>query len=95
MPYSHLPGHAVHCSYNGSKINSTVVSIFTSSYVFHWGDHFPSTPLRYPPSFDSRVVLYPGSKEVRDYFAWRQADSKCRRNSSVCISNFRADLEHI
>jgi hypothetical protein len=33
------------------------------------------TPLRYPPSFDSRVVLYPTEREIRDYFSWRQADS--------------------
>ena len=59
-----------------SKINSTVVSIFTSAYVFYWPTHFPNDPLRYPPSFDSRVVLYPGVQEVRDYFAWRQADSE-------------------
>lgn len=32
--------------------------------------------LRYPPSFDGRIVLYPSEKIVRDYFSWRQADSK-------------------
>ena len=59
-----------------SKINSTVVSIFTSSYVFHWPQYFPDAPLKHPPTFDGRVVLYPSAKEVRDYFSWRQADSK-------------------
>jgi tRNA(His) guanylyltransferase len=53
-----------------------VCSIFTSAYVFHWSTYFPDKPLRYPPTFDSRVVLYPGVQEVRDYFAWRQADSE-------------------
>lgn len=60
-----------------SKINSSIVSLFTSAYVFHWTRFFPNTPLLYPPSFDGRVVLYPNVKEVRDYFSWRQADSGC------------------
>jgi tRNA(His) guanylyltransferase len=58
-----------------SKINSTVVSIFTSAYVFYWPQYMTNTPMQYPPSFDGRVVLYPTEKEVRDYFSWRQADS--------------------
>ncbi|XP_006458971.1 hypothetical protein AGABI2DRAFT_200849 [Agaricus bisporus var. bisporus H97] len=58
-----------------SKILSTLTSQFTSSYVFHWTTYFPETPLQYPPSFDGRIVLYPTSKEVKDYFAWRQADT--------------------
>lgn len=58
-----------------SKINSAVASIFTATYLFYWPTCFPNTPLKYPPTFDSRVVLYPGEKEVRDYFSWRQADS--------------------
>ncbi|KIK02938.1 hypothetical protein K443DRAFT_677102 [Laccaria amethystina LaAM-08-1] len=58
-----------------SKIVSTLTSLFTSSYVFHWSLYFPDTPLVYPPSFDGRIVLYPRTKEVKDYFAWRQADT--------------------
>ncbi|KXN82986.1 putative tRNA(His) guanylyltransferase [Leucoagaricus sp. SymC.cos] len=58
-----------------SKILSTLTSQFTSSYVFHWSKYFPNTPLQYPPSFDGRIVLYPTEKEVKDYFAWRQADT--------------------
>jgi len=41
----------------------------------HWHTYFPDTPLSYPPSFDARIVLYPGIREVRDYFSWRQVDS--------------------
>lgn len=59
-----------------TKIVSTLTSYFTSCYVYHWNHYFPETPLRYPPSFDGRVVLYPLDKHVKDYFAWRQADSK-------------------
>ncbi|EJU01439.1 tRNAHis guanylyltransferase [Dacryopinax primogenitus] len=58
-----------------SKILSSILSILTAHYVFHWPDFFPETKLQYPPSFDARIVLYPGEQEVRDYFAWRQADT--------------------
>ena len=57
-----------------SKITSTIVSYFASSYVFHWAAFFPSTPLLYPPTFDARVVLYPSTANLRDYLSWRQAD---------------------
>lgn len=59
-----------------SKIMTTVVSLFTSSYVFNWSKYFPETQLKYPPSFDGRTILYPSSKEIRDYFSWRQVDSE-------------------
>ncbi|KAH9481879.1 tRNA(His) guanylyltransferase [Psilocybe cubensis] len=58
-----------------SKIVSTLTSLFTSSYVLNWPKYFPNTPLKYPPSFDGRIVLYPEEKHIRDYFAWRQADT--------------------
>ncbi|KAJ7651085.1 Thg1 C terminal domain-containing protein [Roridomyces roridus] len=58
-----------------SKIVSTLTSFFTSSYVFRWSTYFPDTPLKYPPSFDGRIVLYPSEREVRDYFSWRQTDT--------------------
>ncbi|CAE6406985.1 unnamed protein product [Rhizoctonia solani] len=58
-----------------SKIVSMLTSLFTSAYVFNWKTHFPDTELKYPPSFDGRVVIYPGRQEIRDYFSWRQADT--------------------
>ncbi|PPQ84001.1 hypothetical protein CVT25_000547 [Psilocybe cyanescens] len=58
-----------------SKIVSTLTSLFTSSFVFNWPKYFPDTPLQYLPSFDGRIVLYPEEKYIRDYFAWRQADT--------------------
>ena len=58
-----------------AKIISTITSLFTSCYVFYWKQYFPDTPMCYPPSFDGRIILYPTEREVRDYFAWRQADS--------------------
>ncbi|MDI1490248.1 MAG: tRNA-His guanylyltransferase [Ramalina farinacea] len=60
-----------------SKILTTVVSTFTSYYVYHWPTFFSgedqglSPPL---PSFDGRVVLYPSTKNIRDYLSWRQVD---------------------
>ena len=59
-----------------SKIMSNVVSYFSSCYVFYWSRFFNVQPLQYPPSFDSRVVLYPSDKNLRDYLSWRQADCK-------------------
>ncbi|KAI9431115.1 tRNAHis guanylyltransferase-domain-containing protein [Lactarius indigo] len=58
-----------------SKITSLLCSLFTSAYVMFWPQCFPDTRLRYAPSFDARIVLYPGAQEVRDYFSWRQADT--------------------
>ncbi|KAI6122343.1 Thg1 C terminal domain-containing protein [Pisolithus croceorrhizus] len=58
-----------------AKILTILTSYFTSCYVFHWSKYFPDTPMRYPPSFDGRIVLYPDERSVRDYFAWRQVDT--------------------
>ena len=56
---------------------TNVVSMFSSSFVFHWAKHFPGeVPLQYPPAFDGRVVLYPTDQNLRDYLSWRQADCK-------------------
>ena len=59
-----------------SKLISTLVSTFTSAYIFHWAQHFPSTPLEPDrlPSFDGRAVCYPTTANLRDYLSWRQAD---------------------
>lgn len=56
-----------------SKLMTSVSSLFTSAYVFHWPEYFPDS-IRYPPSFDGRVVLYPSDKNLVDYLSWRQAD---------------------
>lgn len=56
------------------KLMSYLNSLFTSSYVYFWKDYFHDVKLKYPPSFDSRVVLYPSNEELRDYLNWRQAD---------------------
>ena len=66
-----------------SKILTLLASLFTSCYIFNWQQYFPDTPLLYPPSFDGRIILYPGAQEVRDYFSWRQVDSKHDVNSKI------------
>ncbi|XP_018567778.1 probable tRNA(His) guanylyltransferase [Anoplophora glabripennis] len=57
-----------------SKIVTYLNSLFSSSYVFFWKEYFKDVKLKYPPSFDSRVVLYPSDENLRDYLSWRQAD---------------------
>lgn len=60
-----------------SKLLTYVVSQFTASYVMNWSKWFPEPKdaLRYAPSFDARVVLYPTDENLRDYLSWRQADT--------------------
>jgi tRNA(His) guanylyltransferase len=53
------------------------VSLFTSSFVFHWSTFFPTSPLVATnlPFFDGRVVCYPTDAAVKDYLRWRQVDA--------------------
>ena len=68
-----------------SKIITTMVSYFASSYVFHWSTHFGATPLKYPPTFDCRIVLYPTNQNLRDYLSWRQADCHINNLYNTCF----------
>lgn len=68
-----------------SKITTTLVSYFASSYVFHWSTFFPDTPLKYPPIFDCRIVLYPTNQNLRDYLSWRQADCHINNLYNTCF----------
>ncbi|CAI2375097.1 unnamed protein product [Moneuplotes crassus] len=56
------------------KILSTMVSHFTSAYIFNWCKFFPDQELEYPPTFDARIILYPTIENLMDYLSWRQAD---------------------
>lgn len=58
-----------------SKILSTVVSLFSAAYVTFWPKVMDGKELECIPSFDGRLVLYPTTKHLRDYLAWRQADT--------------------
>ncbi|XP_039259205.1 putative tRNA(His) guanylyltransferase [Styela clava] len=74
-----------------SKLSSTVVSQFSSSYTFHWTKYFPNQKLLYPPVFDSRVVLYPSDMNMRDYLSWRQADCHINNLFNTCFWNLVHD----
>lgn len=56
------------------KIISQVVSLFSSSFVFHWPAFFPAQRLLALPCFDARMITYPALSNIRDYACWRQAD---------------------
>lgn len=58
----------------GSKIMTYINSLFSSSYVYFWSHYFKEVKLKYPPAFDSRIVLYPTDDNLKDYLSWRQAD---------------------
>ncbi|VDO16740.1 unnamed protein product, partial [Rodentolepis nana] len=64
---------------------TTVASLFASTYVFEWPNYMTGTKLLYPPAFDARVVLYPTTKNLRDYLAWRQVDCKCLMPSNKVL----------
>ncbi|KAI8479774.1 tRNA-histidine guanylyltransferase 1-like [Branchiostoma belcheri] len=72
-------------SRRASKLMTHIVSQFSSSYVFHWAQHFPDQPLQYPPGFDGRVILYPSNKNLRDYLSWRQADCHINNLYNTCF----------
>ncbi|KAL4871235.1 hypothetical protein BDV12DRAFT_32658 [Aspergillus spectabilis] len=59
-----------------AKLVTTIVSTFTAHYIYLWGQYFQDTPLQSPylPSFDGRAVMYPSTKNLRDYMSWRQVD---------------------
>lgn len=70
-----------------SKIVSNVNSLFTSSFVFYWDRWFGSEKLKYPPSFDARMVLYPSEENLKDYLSWRQADVHINNLYNTCFWN--------
>jgi tRNA(His) guanylyltransferase len=71
----------------GSKIMTNVNSLFTSSYVFYWDRWLGSDKLKYPPSFDARIVLYPSEENLKDYLSWRQADVHINNLYNTCFWN--------
>ena len=63
------------------------MSLFTSSYVYHWPSYFPTSPLTPSnlPYFDSRVVCYPTDESVKDYLRWRQVDCHINNLYNTCF----------
>lgn len=64
---------------------SSIVSLFGSTYVYHWVEVFEDTPLQYSPAFDARAVLYPNNSCLRDYLSWRQADCHINNMYNTCF----------
>lgn len=68
-----------------SKLATNVVSLFASSFVYFWPRYFGTQMMQYPPAFDSRTVLYPSDKNLRDYLSWRQADCHINNLYNTCF----------
>ncbi|GIM11702.1 hypothetical protein Vretimale_15132, partial [Volvox reticuliferus] len=68
-----------------SKLVSLLVSCFTANYVARWSAHLTDTPLRAMPMFDGRAVCYPLDSNLRDYLAWRQADTHINNQYNTCF----------
>lgn len=63
---------------------SLVVSLFTAAYVRFWPQFLTDTELQQTPCFDARAVCYPSDKTMRDYLAWRQADTHINTQVQMC-----------
>ncbi len=68
-----------------AKLVSVVASLFAAAYVRAWPRFFPATPLAATPAFDGRAVCYPDAKTLRDYLAWRQADTHINCQYNTCF----------
>eukprot|EP00887_Chlorella_sp_A99_P005211 scaffold1.g5211.t1 len=68
-----------------SKLVSLLASVFTGSYVRRWPQHFPGVALQATPAFDARAVCYPSARILRDYLAWRQADTHINNLYNTCF----------
>lgn len=66
------------------KILSNIVSHFTSFFVLKWKEFFKKK-LSFPPCFDGRITVYPGEKEIKDYFSWRQVDCHINTLYNECF----------
>lgn len=67
-----------------SKLVSLITSSFTGHYVNKWGDYLKGVEMKRVPLFDCRSVLYPNVKCLRDYLAWRQADTHINCQYNTC-----------
>lgn len=69
------------------KITTCVVSLFSSAYILNFQQEFGSLDKLngVVPSFDARLVCYPNSKSLRDYFAWRQVDCHINNLYNYCF----------
>lgn len=59
-----------------SKVESIIVSFFTSVYVMKWKEFFPHKELRYSPSFHAQVISCASIEVLQSYLLWRQTNCK-------------------
>ena len=67
-----------------SKIVSTFASIFTASYNTNF-KLITGKNLQQMAIFDARVVCYPNTKTLMDYFSWRQVDCHINNLYNTCF----------
>lgn len=80
------PDTCVHAGRRASKLVSLVASCFTGSYVRFWANFLPDTELQRTPIFDGRAICYPTDTILRDYLAWRQADTHINNQVGLLAS---------
>ncbi|CAG5133967.1 unnamed protein product [Candidula unifasciata] len=68
-----------------SKILTSVVSLFSSSFTLFWPHFFNVQELKYPPVFEAKVALHPSDTNLRDYLSWRQADCHINNLYNTCL----------
>ncbi|KAM7507344.1 hypothetical protein LguiA_017797 [Lonicera macranthoides] len=68
-----------------SKILSLIVSFFTSVYVSKWKEFFPLKQLRFPPSFQSRIICCASIEVLQTYLSWRKRDCHSENQHNTCF----------
>ncbi|KAL3516400.1 hypothetical protein ACH5RR_023302 [Cinchona calisaya] len=68
-----------------SKMNSLVVSFFTSVYIIKWKDFFVEKDMRFQPSFKSRVICCATVEVLQTYISWRQRACHVENLYNTCF----------
>ncbi|XP_024178017.1 tRNA(His) guanylyltransferase 1 isoform X2 [Rosa chinensis] len=68
-----------------SKVESIIVSFFSSVYVMKWREFFPHKELRYPPSFCAKVISCGAIYVLQSYLLWRQNDCHTNNLCNTCL----------
>ncbi|CAB4298280.1 unnamed protein product [Prunus armeniaca] len=67
-----------------SKVESIIVSFFTSVYVMKWREFFPHKELRYSPSFHAQVISCASIEVLQSYLLWRQTNCHTNNLHKTC-----------
>ncbi|KAK9949860.1 hypothetical protein M0R45_005371 [Rubus argutus] len=74
-----------------SKVESIIVSFFSSVYVTKWREFFPQKELRYPPSFHAKVIPCAAIEVLQAYLLWRQNDCHTNNLHNTCLWELMKD----